>query len=532
MKNLIAAILISLVWVPTVYADDLLSILGEEEETVKPGELNSRGQLIREVLPTRTAEQNIFSQFFEKGDYEKALFQWPIAFSGTAFDMSDHGRALYGFLLFRNGLEVVGLERIMTVESPSKLNAKLVDMIKAIAPETHKSWTLVQSMWNPEWTAHLGVATEIRVRARNLYNPEQTKEIEELIKKTSLSSWERAWVEWQLVLSLSLQGKVGKAAKVLAHLMKAENNPISKDLMTLTAARLLYQNGYLDAAIKYYKEVPKTSDYWFDVQEEISWAYVRKGQPQNTLATLKTLMIPEFKPLVGPESLFLNSLAQLKVCDYPGVAKTLSEYRTRFRPKARNLQGLVESADKPSVQGFIARMMEQRVTLIELGPEAIKLPRYVTRDEVLAHQIQVQQRLEAEAKTAGDLYARSLTGGTGQVGFQASIEKFRKSVEQRATQSRNATLSRIQMLAKQELTEIQRILDKLHIVEAELIQQISMAERVIAASSKKQDVKKGSTGSKSPDALSFPFEGEIWFDEISNFKVDIKKGCQAKAAAR
>ncbi len=35
------------------------------------------------------------------------------------------------------------------------------------------------------------------------------------------------------------------------------------------------------------------------------------------------------------------------------------------------------------------------------------------------------------------------------------------------------------------------------------------------------DVKKGSTGEQSKDVLRFPASEEVWFDEISNFKVDV-----------
>ncbi len=529
MKKFLPILLFSFLMLPvTAMGDDLLELLGNEEVKTQEGTIHPRAALMGRLLTSRTAEQNIFTQFFKDGNYKKALYQWPVAFEGSTFESTDNGRALYGVLLFKNGLEVLGLETIMTVSEPKSLDKDLVSMVREMAPETHDSWTLVKSMWNPQWTEILGVATEIRVRSRNLFDPEKVVEIEDLIKKTSLSSWERAWVEWQLVLSLSLKGDIGKAAKVLAHLMKAENNPIGKDLMTITASRLLYQNGYLDPSIRYYQQVSKSSDYWFEAQEEMGWAYIRKGQPQNTLALMKTIMIPEFSGFVGPESVFLNSLAQLKICDYPGVAQSLKTYRSRFRPKASKLMALIESADQKVVRSFIERMKEKRVTLRELGGEATELPRFITRDEILAHQIRIQARLEKEAKLAGELYAQSLSGGTGQVGFQASIERFRKSVEKRATQAKNATLSRVQRLAKDELGEIQRILDKLHIVEAELIQQLSLAERVVAANTDKIDIKKGTTGSQSPDRLTFPFEGEIWFDEVSNYKIDVKKGCQAK----
>ncbi|MNL47776.1 hypothetical protein D3C87_1705820 [compost metagenome] len=45
------------------------------------------------------------------------------------------------------------------------------------------------------------------------------------------------------------------------------------------------------------------------------------------------------------------------------------------------------------------------------------------------------------------------------------------------------------------------------------------------------ELKKGTTGSSDKFAMSFGNSNEVWFDELSNFKVDIKKGC-AKTAAK
>jgi len=115
------------------------------------------------------------------------------------------------------------------------------------------------------------------------------------------------------------------------------------------------------------------------------------------------------------------------------------------------------------------------------------------------------------------------------VGFQANMEKFKNQIATRAQQSFNQALDRIKALSEQELKEISTTLNKMQIVEAELIQQITQAERVITATEQeKQNIKKGTTGSKSKDTLSFSFKGEIWFDELSNYQIDIAKGCQAK----
>ncbi len=509
--------------------DELLDLLGNgaSAPTAKPK--SAQPSEIRKVLKNPTAEQNIFIQFFDKGEIDKALFQWPTAFDGTAFAKTASGKALNDLLLFRNGIKVTALESLLTIEKPDSMAPSLAKMWQEAAPVADPAWGLVQvAKWNPFWTQTFGLAAELRVRSRQIFSADQIGALKELIAKTQADTTERAWLSWQLVLALSTGNDPGTAAKALAVLMKAPNNPVSQDLMMITAARLLYQNGFLDASIKYYEKVPKSSDYWFDSQEEMGWAFIRKGEPQNTIAVTKSLTLPEFTSQIGPEPMFLRSLGELKVCDYPAVVSTLNNFRDRYKVRAKDLMAISESSENKDVESYIARAKKETMSLKKLGKEANKLPRFVTRDEVLAQAIATQVALEKEAKTAGDLYARSLSGGTGQVGFQARLEEFRKAVDARAIEAHGTTYGRVKSLAQEEVNEIAQILQKLHIVEAEVLQQISMSGRVADASANdKASVKTGTTGSHAKDRLTFPAEQETWFDELANYKVDIKKGCQS-----
>jgi predicted negative regulator of RcsB-dependent stress response len=507
--------------------DDLLSILGggEAPEAKKANEPS----VLSKVITSPTAEQNIFTQFFDKGEMEKALYQWPVAFDETEFGKSVTGRALYNYLLVRNGIRVTGLEGLLALEKPEAIAPEVLKLWKDSVSETDDAWRFVTvNNWQPKWTETFGVAAEIRVLSRRVYGADQVEAIKELVKKTQVDTRERAWLEWQLVLAMADGPDAGVAAKALAHLMKAPNNPVSTDLMTITAARLLYQNGFLDAAMKYYEKVPKSSDHWFEAQEEIGWAYIRKGEPQNAIAVTRSLMTPVFTSQIGPEAVFLRSLAQLKICDYPEVVGTLNTFRERYRERAKSLLQISENAETPVVKKFIERLKQKPLKLTELGGDARQLPRYITRDEVLAGNVAAERVLEAEGQKAGELYARSLSGGTAKVGFQAGLEQFRKSIEARVQLARDVTYGRVKALASEEVGEISQMLQKLHVVEVEILQQISVADRVKSATQTVTATeKKGTTGSQGRDRLWFPAENkEEWFDELANYRVDVKKGCE------
>ena len=186
----------------------------------------------------------------------------------------------------------------------------------------------------------------------------------------------------------------------------------------------------------------------------------------------------------------------------------------------------------PATEKLVSELKKGRVKLLTLGPAAYQVPRYLTRDEYLMDLVRGYASLEKEANTAGDLYSRSLSGGTAQVGFQAFLENFKHYVEVRLQAAKSATYNLIQLRAKDELAEIHQILQKMHIVEAELLQQSAMSEQVANASQgKASSAKIGTIKSAKKDDLVFPYEGEKWFDELSNYRIDVNKACQVSRKA-
>ncbi|MCO5114456.1 MAG: hypothetical protein M9899_09815 [Bdellovibrionaceae bacterium] len=526
LQYVLAALLcMPLTW-NAAYADDIINLLGGAKDEVKIGQDTSLTQQLRKAVGSLTAEQTILFNFIDNKEFKKAFYQWGAAFDGKTFERSATGQALKAYLFYKVGLEINGLEMLMQIKNPEAIHSEMVAFWKEAAPVDSKAWKLADFDWNPKWTNIFGRDAEVQVRSRKVFDASNYAQIEELLRKSKENTEERAWLEWQLALYFALNDDAGKGAQVLSLLMKEKQNFIDHDLMNITAARMLYEKGYLDAAIKYYKEVPKKSDYWTEAQEEMAWSYIRKGEPQNTMAVTKSLVHPAFKSLIGPETVFLRALSQLKVCDYQGVAQSLEDYKTFFRPKAANLQKL-QTDDVEPIDFFYKSIQEKgRMPLKSLKTYAAKLPRYITRDEVLYRLAQRSAGLETESKIALDLYTQSLQGGTAKVGFQADIDRVKVATKDKSQTAKNAFYSRVKRLADEEVTEIGQILQKMHIVEAELLQQISVSSAIAATDKKDIDEKKGSTGAEGRDVLKFPASSEVWFDEISNFKIDVKKGCQ------
>lgn len=514
--------------------DDVLSILGgdsgkpKSEQEIKQ-QKGAETSPFKALFPKTTAEQNILFSLMQNGEFEKALLQYFEAFGKTSDHKTANGQALLVYLFLKNGMTVFGVETLFSQVDPTKLSKVLAEPLREMLHDNHTVWKLARIQWAPGWTPIFSPSVEVQVKSNKVFSAKDVEELKNIIKASAPGTRDRAAIQWQLVLSLAMAGDTVTAAKLLNSLMTTPENPVGQDLMNMTAARMLFENGYMDAAVKYYKKIPTKSEFWLDAQEEMGWSYLRKGEPQNTLAVTEGILIPELQYIVGSETVFLRSLGQLKVCDYPGVLKTLAMFRERFKPKTAEMLKLAQEASTPVVKEFIAKTKKQRLKTTELGRMAASLPRLVARDESLYKAVVLEREYEREAEIAMGIYGRSLANGTSKVGFQGDIEIFKKAIEGQLNGARNASLARMKVLASEEIADIHRLLQKMHIVEAEVLQQALTAQKVVQATKDSKTIEKmGTTVAESKDQITFPAEnGQVWFDEIGKYKVDVVKGCQA-----
>ena len=156
--------------------DELLSILGADgPETTKGKDGESLlAKSIKSAQGALSAEQNIFLQFFDKGEFEKALYQWPAAFENSAFAKTPSGRALNALVLFRNGIQVTSLEMLLAIENPKQIDGYILQKWREVAPDNAPVWGIINTAtWNQAWTDVFGIGAEVRVRGRQVYSADQ-----------------------------------------------------------------------------------------------------------------------------------------------------------------------------------------------------------------------------------------------------------------------------------------------------------------------------------------------------------------------
>ena len=161
----------------------------------------------------------------------------------------------------------------------------------------------------------------------------------------------------------ALAGDTRGALAILGPLTEAKISADEKDRVYLSLGRIYYQAGDDNASIEFYDKVRKGSATWLEALEEKAWAQMRKGEPEKSLATLKTVLTPIFKDRVPSEPFFLASLGQLRVCDYPALFKTLDLFKDRFRGKIKGWESSIAYVDKARLKE--ARDTIQKINLVE-----------------------------------------------------------------------------------------------------------------------------------------------------------------------
>jgi hypothetical protein len=314
--------------------------------------------------------------------------------------------------------------------------------------------------------------------------------------------------DWSKDLQAAVTGQKSAQILKLTDLTSLENALFKKQDpesdAALTAGRKQYAAGNLDQAIASYNQVRRGSDLWLESLDEKGWSYFRQGQMNKALAQAKTLLGDTFLPVVGTDAFFLQSLANLKICDYKAVLATHRLFKATQKDRLAQIQELAEKGQTPVLANVIAKAEQFPLEFKNLGQESKSLPLHFYRD--IAFQKALLNMKLAEAGLP-ILQAAGKTAAT-----TAAISRLEK-VQKGALEAAN---KRLATLARAENDANYKILQKLNLIEVEAI------ERMHAdLQNDKNKYSHGEFAKTTSDDLVFPDEGDLWIDELDNYQVRV-----------
>lgn len=478
--------------------------------------LSANASVGRVYIPQETPERKQFANFVRSSDFKQALAAWPSAFAKTKYSSTAEGKALYSLLVFKVGLPTMALEMLFSIPDLQNISSGLRTLWRKEAPPYHEAWEVADLKWTPGANALFPRVRGSKYLASEVYvinNPSDLKKerlnLAYLERKGYYDESQEAFRGKQLGLWEAIYGNVDPALGLISRAGEDNYTGVDPNRVFINKARVLYQKGKLNEALVNYEKVSKGSDYWIEAIEEKAWTYLRQDRPEQALAQLRSLSAPIFANQVGPEPFLLQAMTNLRICAYPQVFESIKQFKKTFQPRLGRLRELAKTGGTKEADEAVFRLVKGPYSLKSLGDKIGFLPRLFHRDLYIQKNVERRRTFLKETLTALELQ-------NDNIGPQA--DQWLRIVKGNAEEARVNIFKRLKFLAEQELAEMKTILQKLSIVEAEVIQRIYSHEKLAKVGAKKVSDKP----TTSDDVLTFKATDEVWLDEIENYQVSIK----------
>lgn len=317
-------------------------------------------------------------------------------------------------------------------------------------------------------------------------------------ERVSVKEWAQKWASSLSTPKALAFSTADLEKKTLGSCSDCDNKTL------ITKARKDFEAGKYDQAINSYNKIPRANTYWLSAVEEKGWAFFRKGEFDKSLAQTKTLLAPQFAEIASTEAFLLQSLSQLKICDYKGLFETHQTFKEKQKARIMEVQALAKSGWNDSLTKFLKKADQFPLTMEDMGDSVSKLPLDIYKD------IEFQkQALRFKASEKGIVFANAKN-----TTVLAKLEKINDDAFR-------ALKKRVQVLAQEETDENFKVIQKLNLVEVEAIQRVHTDQALTDDMYDKKTFNKVDA-----DKLVFMDDGRPWIDELDKFEVATKSCAQ------
>jgi tetratricopeptide (TPR) repeat protein len=295
--------------------------------------------------------------------------------------------------------------------------------------------------------------------------------------------------------------------------------PEVRDLSFLALARIAYKIGDYDAAIYYFRKIPRGSYKQATAFYESSWVYFLKGDYARALGTFHTLESPYFSHYFYPEMWILEATAYLNFCHFDRAQLALKRFEEEVLPLLTPLESFLAKTQKPEAfyEALLSTLNGKKV--FEL-PEKLTAP--VLANVEFFNLYRTIKQIESEQARI------DREGGPLAEYGQELRDKLAKLHRDRL---REIGLT-IRLILGESLQELQKFRTKyveLGVdMEDIMIDEQDRRQRALELGEKaeeKQAASGGTTAIIGSDTWRWPFENEYWADEIGAYRSTIKDIC-------
>lgn len=325
------------------------------------------------------------------------------------------------------------------------------------------------------------------------------------------------------IAQLGQQAKMGKALKNFERAIVAgENEPGGNQeilqLGYLALARVFYEVGYYDVALYYYQKIPTDTSRNAHATFETAWTYFVKNDYKRALGAFQTLHSPYYDDWYFPDLYILESTVYLNLCDFKKSKQALAKFQTDYLDPQPRLDKFLQETSEPSAywKAVVEYYSDSPSEASKALPEIFIRP--VLADLGFHRLYEVIRTLQAERSA---LQANiSTLGEFGNVVLDGVEMQLQTKIAEGG------------ILVQQKLSQVNKELQDWDIKATQISFDIDSEEKdQLQARLLNKDATQGGPQQGTTllvvadDFTPWPFEGEYWSDEVTNYRSQLQTQC-------
>lgn len=325
------------------------------------------------------------------------------------------------------------------------------------------------------------------------------------------------------IAQLGQQAQMGEALKNFERAIVAgENEPGGNQeilqLGYLALARVFYEVGYYDVALYYYQKIPTNTARNATATFETAWTYFVKNDYKRALGAFHTLHSPYYDDWYFPDLYILESTVYLNLCDFQKSKQALAKFQTDYLDPQPRLDEFLSKTTEPNAywRAIVDYYSGKPDTGEKVLPEIYVSP--VLADLGFHRLYGVIQTLHAER----DALRANIS----------SLGEFGTTVLDGVELQLQTKIEEGGILVQQKLSQVNKELQDWDIKATQISFDIDSEEkdqlqaRLLNQGAAQQGPQQGtSLLVVADDFTPWPFEGEYWSDEVTNYRSQLQSQC-------
>ena len=448
------------------------------------------------LIQAQRPQERAFLQAFKREEYDKSLDIWLTSMKLSSFAKTSNGKALFSFLLFKNGWSVLALTTLFGQVNANRLHPIIKDLWKFETAWDHPVWDYFAQPVSVDWARVFSNEKILNIALKLKFDHKQDiSYLESLLKLSKKSNMNLFPLHWDFLLNLIYKGDNPAVAKAIRWLLNEKNS--DKSLIYLTIARLLAQNLQFKPSLFYYKKIRKNSPSWFFAQEEQAWVYYKQNDYSRSQAYVSIFNTDRFQNELTEDRVSLLALSQMKTCDYKNFLDTFKLFKDKFSQKNKFLFDIKNKKLQLALEQYDKYNQSASYDAFSF-PFSLRGNRFLKNSKRF-YDFSSLELSHLKKKFSGKIYQNILS--QNEVINKNIYNKIKKVFIKES---------------KKELKKIQQNLHLFSLMEAEVLYRI-YGFHSLGISASKAKLASGSH-LKKQGVLIFPFQkNEIWLDEINDY---------------